>query len=526
MMYLAFEGVINRISAQHAQRYAISSAEALSAHVSKDISLLSRVAGSPVLIEWLQDEFDDEKKARALEMLRSIVGELYSFNLYLGFESSLNEYSIDYGSGVDITPIAVLDPNEPGDAWYFETVVSSRDYELFVDIDEFMRRKRVWLNYKIESDGVTLGIICTGLEFSHVVSELFSQYDDYMRGVIVDGDGIVYMDSVLIRDSDFLFDLHFSQIEREFIYPEVYIILEDTYESHPGTDVGYWNEVAKHEVIILSSSLYRYMSIVPIRYTDWSIMIFSGTTTLFDTTYFIPVVITVLLVLVAFAMSSSVVNYRIMYKPLNELEKSLTQLNDHNAENIYGIERDDELGHLSNTIHDLFTKANIDSLTGLYNRRFMDSNMERVMRLLSRTGGLLSVLMIDIDFFKRYNDTYGHEEGDKCLKAVAHAIVNSVSRVNDIVVRYGGEEFVMILPNTDEEGARRFAEEVLSNVRKLNLPHVKSDAAAYVTISVGVTTSKVGHKHELAMYIKRADEALYMSKKNGRDRYTYFDFNP
>ena len=153
----------------------------------------------------------------------------------------------------------------------------------------------------------------------------------------------------------------------------------------------------------------------------------------------------------------------------------------------------------------------------------MEDSLKRIMKSLKRSGGELSVLMMDIDYFKKYNDTYGHSQGDFCLKNVAEALAGSLSRPNDFVARYGGEEFAIILPNTDESGARVMANKVLTNVRARNIPHEKNEAADCVTISIGVTTSKVVQGQEWSDYIKRADEALYMSKQNGRNRYTYID---
>jgi len=134
-------------------------------------------------------------------------------------------------------------------------------------------------------------------------------------------------------------------------------------------------------------------------------------------------------------------------------------------------------------------------------------------------------LMLDIDFFKRYNDTYGHDEGDKCLQAVAHTLSHSVSRVNDLVVRYGGEEFTVILPNTDKEGACLFAERLLQNIRDLGILHEKNEAADYVTVSIGATTGKVSIHHDFGMFIKSADEALYISKESGRNKYTFVEYH-
>jgi len=170
-----------------------------------------------------------------------------------------------------------------------------------------------------------------------------------------------------------------------------------------------------------------------------------------------------------------------------------------------------------------FIRAEVeyDSLTGIYNRRYFDETMERVISSLSRAESILSVLMIDIDFFKRYNDTYGHVEGDRCLKAVAQTLSRCIIRADDFISRYGGEEFVVVLPNTDEYGVRLIAEKLLDNIRDLNIPHEQSDAAAYVTVSIGGTTGKVLHTHNAGDFIKRADELMYKSKQEGRDRFSF-----
>jgi len=173
---------------------------------------------------------------------------------------------------------------------------------------------------------------------------------------------------------------------------------------------------------------------------------------------------------------------------------------------------------------DLLDKVHYDALTGIYNRRFLEDNLKRIIGSLSRSGDVLSVLMMDVDFFKKYNDTYGHSEGDTCLIAVANAIKESLSRPDDFAARYGGEEFVVVLPNTDEMGARFLAGRILENIRSKNIPHEKNQAADHVTISIGVTTCHAERTQSGDDYIKQADIALYQSKESGRNRYTYIDF--
>jgi diguanylate cyclase (GGDEF)-like protein len=166
-------------------------------------------------------------------------------------------------------------------------------------------------------------------------------------------------------------------------------------------------------------------------------------------------------------------------------------------------------------------KIYYDPLTGIYNRRFFDETMKRVIRTLSRFGGLLSLMMIDIDFFKRYNDTFGHIEGDDCLKSVAQTIRDTLSMPDDFAARYGGEEFVVVLPNTGEEGACEVARRIMENIRNQNIPHSENDAADVVTVSIGVMTGRVEHTHSGSTYVRRADELLYESKNAKRNRYTF-----
>jgi diguanylate cyclase (GGDEF)-like protein len=178
---------------------------------------------------------------------------------------------------------------------------------------------------------------------------------------------------------------------------------------------------------------------------------------------------------------------------------------------------------LEKTIKRLETEADkifYDPLTGIYNRRFFDENLKLSMKTLSRSGGLLSLIMIDLDHFKEYNDIYGHMAGDNCLKEVAETLARTITRADDFVARYGGEEFAVVLPNTDENGARLIAEKLLESIRNRNMPHEKNEAADRVTISLGVAAGHVDHTQSEDDYIKRADEMLYISKQGGRNRYS------
>ncbi|MDR2561923.1 MAG: diguanylate cyclase [Holophagales bacterium] len=170
-----------------------------------------------------------------------------------------------------------------------------------------------------------------------------------------------------------------------------------------------------------------------------------------------------------------------------------------------------------------FIRAEVDydAFTGIYNRQYFDRSMKGIIKSHSRSGDLLSLMMIDIDFFKQYNDTHGHIEGDKCIKAVAQALAQCLKRENDFLVRFGGDEFVVVLPNTSDLGAIMMADKMLDEIRNCNLPHGKSEAADHVTVSIGVTTGKVQHTDTADDFVKIADEQLYESKRNGRNQYSF-----
>lgn len=162
--------------------------------------------------------------------------------------------------------------------------------------------------------------------------------------------------------------------------------------------------------------------------------------------------------------------------------------------------------------------ASLDGLTQLANRRRFDEYLKQEWRRQAREQAPLSLLLCDIDCFKIYNDTYGHQAGDVCLRQVAGAIRLAVRRPADLVARYGGEEFAVILPNTPADGALFIAESIRSLVKDLEIVHVRSPINPYVTLSVGVASLVPTPKSSPAQLIAAADEALYQAKMQGRDR--------
>lgn len=164
----------------------------------------------------------------------------------------------------------------------------------------------------------------------------------------------------------------------------------------------------------------------------------------------------------------------------------------------------------------------LDGLTGVANRRYFDEIVHREWRRAARNGKPISLIMADIDNFKPYNDTYGHPEGDQCIKKVVTALQESLKRPADMVARYGGEEFAVILPDTGEEGALLVAEVQRARVEALAIEHITSGGGNQVTVSLGVATTIPKHDTSPTSIIAAADQALYMAKNNGRNRVSVF----
>ncbi len=215
------------------------------------------------------------------------------------------------------------------------------------------------------------------------------------------------------------------------------------------------------------------------------------------------------------AFEAGAIDY--IYKPVRQIELkarigSVLKLK-HEMDKRKARER--ELENLTRTFQEL---SNLDGLTGVANRRRFDDVFDREWKSARRDGAPLAVLMIDIDFFKAYNDRYGHLKGDQCLTQVAQSLRKALKRPRDFVARYGGEEFVVVLPETNLVGAQRIAESIRERICALQLEHAASEVGECVTISVGVSAQLPTAQSTPAELLAASDLALYRAKMEGRNR--------
>ena len=165
--------------------------------------------------------------------------------------------------------------------------------------------------------------------------------------------------------------------------------------------------------------------------------------------------------------------------------------------------------------------ATTDPLTGLYNRRFFDAQFASQLIQAQRQDTALSLLMLDIDYFKNYNDQYGHPAGDSAIIAIGNCIRNKLQRSSDLVARYGGEEFIVMLPNCNVEMAQSIAENIRKAVSELKITHTTAISASHMTITIGVSSCLPGMKVDSDTLLKNTDLALYAAKRKGRNQVQY-----
>lgn len=167
---------------------------------------------------------------------------------------------------------------------------------------------------------------------------------------------------------------------------------------------------------------------------------------------------------------------------------------------------------------ELLRLSQLDGMTEIANRRYFDECIIIEMKRSVRNQQPLSVIMLDVDHFKRYNDTYGHLQGDDCLRKIPAIIKKQLHRPADLIARYGGEEFVLLLPETDLDGAKIIAESICTAIFNAKIPHGSSTTASYVTVSLGVTSGLPSSSDTPEQWLKQADEMLYQAKASGRNQ--------
>jgi len=532
MAIVMVTGITNGVSKILANFYSSEAIGRFNSYVSQEQVLARKASISSDIIEWFADEENTAKKATAYDEMMDYAKILHTARVYIGIQKSLNEYYISGNETPlsDFLPLSQLDPSEAINDWYFDCVKSSHDYTFNVDIDKATHERHIWINYKVMNDDELVGVYCFGLPFDEMARNLFAQYDNTnVKGYIVDRHGLIQMDSTLS-------DLHFEEKSNKNRIHSFYSnpLFHSAIDTYLDSVDGYFDSSIQPIMIKLDKDYFRYVSIAPITGTDWSVVTFLNNRSLFSITNLLPLLITMLSAFVIYVLIDSFVIHRLVFTPLHRLTKSLTVSNFYISE-IFGCDRNDEIGVLAQTIQKMRDRLStynaellraarererlirIDQLTDIPNRRSFDERLPLEWGRAIRTKTPISILILDLDYFKNYNDTYGHLQGDKALQVISKLFMLELKRSGDMVARWGGEEFAILLSNTDIKGALDVAERIRQKVESLNIPLIDGSMSK-MTISVGINNLLPMPNDSLEDFLHHADMALYTAKREGRNR--------
>ena len=466
----------------------------LEASINSEIAIAVRMADSPLIRRHFLNPADGELQKIAFE---EIVGYRRAFKGNSVFWCSDIDKEFYFNEDNHYT----VDAENPDNYWYKMTLYETEKYNFNINYNPDIQRTMLWINAPVfDNNKKPVGLVGTGVNLSDFINAIYQDYSEAEELYFFNAAGEITGAKNI--------DLVAKKINIVTELGQTGNKIMDNAKHLKTREIKYFKTTDQKGIVAYSS----------IPALNWYITVLRpvtiGESLQTDMTVLFSVMMTVIFAVFVFFNIFIVV----ILEPLNQMVRIINQtFTDWDLKHQESEHHKDEVG----TIGEFFHLTIIDQLTGVYNRRYLDGNLKKIIRLHSRTGGNLSVLMLDIDYFKKYNDAYGHGMGDDCLRLVANALSQCVIRDEDFVARYGGEEFAVVLPNTDEDGARMVAEKMLEKVRECNIPHKASDVADYVTISIGGTTDVINHLQHGSDYIKAADKALYESKKNGRNRYTF-----
>ena len=499
---IAFILLMDQIVHNNSRNELIKSVEVerlrLEAFIKGKIAIVLKMADSPLIIRYFSNPDDPVIEQMASHEIRAYNRALLEKSMFWINDKDKILYSTEYES-------YTVDPLIEENYWYNMTLYETKNYNININHNPDLEVTKLWINAPVfDSGDIPIGIIGAGIDLTYFISSIFLEYTGLSELYFFNNEGEITgarkinhvkekenIENVIGRRTGLeIMDLTEKMSGGEIISLEI----KDAngMAAIGAIDTLGWYIAVVHHFTIMES-------------------LQTGMTVLF--------LIMIIVIFCVFAVFNLFVAR--LLEPLHRMVSEMTKISsDWELNPQIDKVKNDEIG----TLGEFLNMTIIDQLTEIYNRRFFSGNMKKIIKSMSRTESRLSLLMVDIDFFKKYNDTYGHDAGDKCLREVASALSKCITREEDFVARYGGEEFVIVLPNTDEEGAALMAERLLSKVRGCNIPHSASDAAKIVTVSVGGTTGTVNYSHEENDYVKHADSALYKSKNSGRNQYSFEKF--
>jgi len=467
----------------------------LEAFINGKIEIVLKMADSPIIKRFFENPDDPVLEQYAFEEIEAYNRALLEKSMFWINDKDKIYHSTDFEPNI-------VNPQNQENYWYNMTLYETEIYNLNINHNPDLDTVKLWINAPVINDEKKpIGIVGAGIDLTFFINVIFQDYKGNADLYFFNHTGEI----TGARDIDHVKD---KTNIRNVVGRQTGTEIMDRVKNITNGEIIFFDTKDANGIVTIGAINVPNWYLAAIHYfTIWDTLQ-TGMTILFI--IMTGVIFAVFLIFNIFAAK--------LLEPLQHIIKKINK-----------ISSDWELPHQSEsaekdefeTLGEFLNMTIIDPLTGIYNRRFFDGNMKKTIKMLSRTGSPLSLLMIDIDFFKKYNDTYGHDTGDTCLKEIASSLSKCFTRDDDFAARFGGEEFAVVLPNTDEGGAAFIAQKLLNKIRSCGIPHKTNPVEPFVTVSIGGTTGNVNYNQDANDYIKRADSALYKSKNNGRNQYTH-----
>ena len=525
--------VIDRLGSWFAEKSVLyEKARALQLLV-RETTLAQKMASSPVLKAWVKNESDPKSKARALASLEDYREFFRSKSYFFAIARSGNYYFDDETKSADPgRPRYVLSETIPKDAWFYATLRNVPDYQLNVDTDRHLKVTKVWINAVLKDDGQALAVIGTGVDLSDFIASVINTSQPGVTNVLLDRNGAIQAH----RDISVIDFASIAKAQRNEKQSTLFDLIDDANDQRRFQQALADLADGKADTRTLQASIQGKRHIVGIAYLpgmNWFMVSLTHPESAENPNYFYALVGVRIAGLALMLIILGIIFDRLVLRRLARLDAAARQISAGNYVVQLSQSGSDELSRLGHAFQEMANRiaahtnnleqqvsertqvlarqAEADFLTGLLNRRGIGERIRVEKNRLAREGGKLGMLLLDVDHFKTINDNYGHELGDRALIHAANAI-RGVMRSYDLCARWGGEEFLVLVP-------RIVSRDALAIVAEKLRAEIKSKPVAgqiFLTVSIGGYFASPSENTDAIL--KAADEALYMAKQAGRDR--------